>query len=132
MSQCAAVFIINKEQEQAEEERRLEGLSEGRMKIVLKREKLEDKSLEELLTIAKLYGAPDQELSEMIQQIEFAQDYEVPYIRETLLNYLLSTGPSGDGTGGRGLQPNVLRQRLLDAYDHRTLVLEEHVREGLD
>ena len=40
----------------------------------------------------------------MIQQIEFAQDYEVPYIRETLLNYLLSTGPSGDGTGGRGLQ----------------------------
>ena len=25
----------------------------------------------------------------MIQQIEFAQDYEVPYIRETLLNYLL-------------------------------------------
>ena len=40
----------------------------------------------------------------MIQQIEFAQDYEF-YIRETLLNYLLSTGPSGDGTGGRRLQP---------------------------
>ena len=127
LSQCAAVFIINKEQDQAQEEKRLEGLSEGRMKIILKREKLEDKSLEELLTIAKLYGAPDQELLEMIEQINYAQDYEVPYIRETLLNYLLSTGPSGDGGGG--LQPNILRQRLLDAYDHRNLVLEEYARE---
>ena len=129
LCQCTAVFLHNKEEQQRQEEKRLDELSEGRMKVILKREKLEDKSLEELLDIARVYGAPNDELLEMIRNINYAADYELPYVRGNLLNYMLSFGPMGDGTGGQGLQPEILRQRLLDSYQKELQVLEARNKE---
>tara|TARA_Y100000389_G_scaffold138376_1_gene136101 strand:- start:901 stop:4956 length:4056 start_codon:yes stop_codon:yes gene_type:complete len=124
LCQCTAVFIHNKDQEQRKEVERLNDLDEGIMKVILERKDIENKSLEELLDIAKAYGTPDEKLLRMIHSINYAADNELPFIKDYLLNYILSYGPKGDRSEGTGLQPEILRQRLLDSYKREVQVIE--------
>jgi hypothetical protein len=124
LCQCTAVFIHNKDQEQRKEVERLNDLDEGIMKVILERKDIENKSFEELLDIAKAYGTPDEKLLRMIHSINYAADNELPFIKDYLLNYILSYGPKGDRSEGTGLQPEILRQRLLDSYKREVQVIE--------
>jgi len=124
LCQCTAVFIHYKDEEQKKEVERLIDLDEGIMKVILERKDIENKSLEELLDIAKAYGTPDEKILRIIDSINYAADNELPFIKDYLLDYILSYGPKGDRSEGTGLQPEILRQRLLDSYKREVQVIE--------
>ena len=87
-------------------------LSSGRMTVKLTREMLTNKSVLELLEIMRINGIGDDVLATRLQEIVYAEPHELDYIKEDLIRFMVSSGH----WDGRGINPNIFRERLLNAY----------------